>query len=49
MYLLHNTCVMIIVTCYVMVCNELCVRCGIVFKMCYLEYVINREGVECDL
>ena len=29
--------------------NYVSVRCGIVFKMCYLEYVINREGVECDL
>ena len=33
---------MIIVTCYMMVCNELCVRCGIIFTMCCLEYEINR-------
>ena len=37
---------MIIVTGYVMVCNELCVRWGIVFEMRCLECVINREGVE---
>ena len=29
--------------------NCVSVRCGIVFEMCCLEYVINHEGVECDL
>ena len=29
--------------------NSVSVRCGIVFEMCCLEYVINREGMECDL
>jgi len=29
--------------------NCISVRCGIVFEMCCLEYVNNREGVECDL
>ena len=24
------------------------VRCGIVFEICCLEYVINHEGMECD-
>ena len=31
------------------VMNCVSVRCNIVFEMCFLEYVINRECVECDL
>jgi len=31
------------------VMNCISVRCDFVFEMCCLEYVINHEGVECDL
>jgi len=31
------------------VMNCVSVRCGIVFEICCLEYVINLEGMECDL
>ena len=31
------------------VMNCISVRSGIIFEMCCLEYVINHEGVECDL
>ena len=50
MYLMHNAYVIIIVTCYVMVLmNYVSVRYNIVFEMCFLEYVINREGMKFDL
>ena len=49
-YLLYNTCVVIIMTCYVMVCNELC-KCEMRYYIWnVLSWnVINREGIECDL